>query len=353
MATSVVESPPSPDRAPQGAEEGGANAQPPGADGAGAPGAQPGAGGSPLTARCASCGAPMAGGQDWCMQCGAGAPGSIGARAWRPWAIAFGATAVLLLGAAAAAYAALNKEPKKAAVTTATVAQAPPPAATTPTPVTPTTPAVKVPPVAKAPHVKLKATPAPVATTPVTPVTPTTPATKEQGTSTTGTGGAGAESKPAAILLDTDAASTYNPYAYPESTFGDPSLTVDGDTSTGWSAQVNPATAPAMAEGVVIDLKSAKKLSAVKLVTTTPGMTLQIYGSTAKTAPATITDPSWVAISKSLTIKKRKARIGLNTKGKAYRFVTVWISGAPASAVGTPEKPGKVTLNEIELFPAA
>jgi hypothetical protein len=31
----------------------------------------------------------------------------------------------------------------------------------------------------------------------------------------------------------------------------------------------------------------------------------------------------------------------------------VWISGAPESAVGTPEAPGKVTINEIELFPAA
>jgi hypothetical protein len=349
MATTVVDSPPSPDGAPQGAENGAAGIQPPGA---GDPGAPAGPAAPAPAVRCASCGAPMAAGQDWCMQCGAGAPDSIGARAWRPWAIALGATAVLLLGAAAAAYAALNKEPKKAAVTTATVAQAPPPAV--PTTPTPSTPAVKTPPIAKAPHVKLKATPVtPVATTPVTPATtPTTPATKEEGTPTSGTGGSGSEAQPAPILLDTDAASTYNPYGYAASGFGDPSLTIDGDTGTGWSAEVNPATAPAMAEGVVIDLKSAKKLSSVKLVTSTPGITLQIYGAAGKTAPASITDEAWVPLSRSLTVKKRRAKIGLKNKTKAVRFVTVWISGAPASAVGTPEAPGKITLNEIELFKA-
>jgi hypothetical protein len=31
----------------------------------------------------------------------------------------------------------------------------------------------------------------------------------------------------------------------------------------------------------------------------------------------------------------------------------VWISQAPESAVGTPEAPGHVTVNEIELLPAA
>ena len=44
-----------------------------------------------------------------------------------------------------------------------------------------------------------------------------------------------------ALLLDTNAASTYNPYAYPASDFGDPSLAIDGDVTTGWTAQVDPA----------------------------------------------------------------------------------------------------------------
>jgi hypothetical protein len=348
MATSLADSPPSQESEPQDAGHNGSGAAP---DSSAHPDA-------PRTGTsCAKCGAALAPGQDWCLQCGAGAPGSVGSGAWRPWAIALAATAVLLLGAAAAAYAALSKEPKHAAVVTATVAQAPPPAATAPAPAstptpTPTIPATKVPPIAKAPVLPTKAVTPPV-TTPTTPATPTGGTTGEQKTSTTGSGqGTTAPKGPTALLLDTNAASTYNPYNYPATSFGDPSLTIDGDTGTGWSAQVNPATAPAMAEGVVLDLKSAKKLSAVKLVTSTPGMTLQIYGANTKTAPASITDTSWVPISHSLRIGKRRARIPLKTQGKPYRFVVVWISGAPESSVGTPEAPGKVTLNEIELFPA-
>jgi len=292
------------------------------------------------------------------MQCGHGAPGSVGDRSWRPWAIALGATAVLVLAAAGAGYAALSNKPQHAAIRTLTVAQVAPAATTpaTPAPTTPVAPVAKIPPVAKTPKIKLKlpaktpATPVPAATTPATPTTPATGG--GEGTSTAG-GGSGGEAQPAAILLDTDAASTYNPYGYPASSFGDPSLTIDGDPSTGWSAQVNPATAPAMAEGVVIDLKSTKKIASVKLVTTTPGLTLQIYGANAKTAPTSITDPAWVPLSRSLTVKKRHAKIGLRDKTKAYRFITVWISGAPASSLGTPERPGRVTLNEIELFPAS
>jgi len=343
MATVV--SPPSQDR---GSPAAGSQAP------AGEP--SPGAGPPPAAAPdghpCATCGAPMAPGQDWCLQCGAGAPGSVGSRDWRPWAIALGATAVLLLGAAAAAYAALKKEPKHAAVTTATVAQATPPPATTPVPTpapVPAAPAVKVPPIATTPSIPTKAVAPPV----TTPVTPAAPSGGTNGGETKASGQPAEKPQPKPILLDTDAASTYNPYAYPESSFGDPSLTIDGDTSTGWSAQVNPATAPAMAEGVVIDLKSAKKLSAVKLVTTTPGITLQLYGSDAKTLPASITDESWIPISRSLTLEKRRARITLKDQTKPLRFVTVWISGAPASAAGTPESPGRVTLNEIELFRAS
>ncbi len=347
MATSLVDSPPSQDFRPPDAGQNGPAAADPGAT---TPG-QDGAGPAPRTVRCASCGAPMAAGQDWCMQCGAGAPGSVERHPWRPWAIALAATAVLVLGAAAAAYAALSKEPKHAPVKVATVAQAPPPAPapvpTTPVPSTPTPKAA--PPVTKVPAVTPKATPTP---TPA-PVTPTTPTTAEQKTSTTGNGGSGGQTGPEPILLDTDAASTYNPYAYPASGFGDPSLTIDGDTSTGWSAQVNPATAPAMAEGVLIDLKSSQKLSSVKLVTSTPGITVQVYGASVKTVPASITDKAWVPLSKSVTLKKKRARLALKNKTKAYRFVTVWISGAPQSSVGTAEAPGKVTLNEIELFPAS
>jgi hypothetical protein len=280
----------------------------------------------------------------------------VGRGGWRPLAGVIAATAVLVLGAAAAGYAALSKKPRQAAVVTRTVAQATPPP-TTPTPgvVAPSTPTPLPGIAAKPPKIPLTAvTPPPAATTPA--VTPTTPSsstgTGSQGNSNTGGSQPAEEPKPEALVLDTNAASTYNPYNYPAAWFGDPSLTIDGDTTTGWSAQVNPATAPNLAEGLLLDLKSAHRLSAVKLVTSTPGTTVQVYGTAAKTVPASITDPAWVPLSRSITVKKRHARLALRNQKKSYRFLAVWISKAPASALGTPEAPGKVVLDEIELLPA-
>ncbi|MGA9876864.1 MAG: hypothetical protein WBQ21_13770, partial [Solirubrobacteraceae bacterium] len=77
-------------------------------------------------------------GQDWCLQCGAGKPGSIGrgGPGWRTGVAILGATAVLVGGAAVAAYAALNKpKPKSAVIVVAKT----PTVAPTATPTTPST----------------------------------------------------------------------------------------------------------------------------------------------------------------------------------------------------------------------
>ncbi len=156
---------------------------------------------------------------------------------------------------------------------------------------------------------------------------------------------------PAAILLDTNSVATYNPEGYPAETFGDPNLAVDGDTSTGWTARVNPAIAPKMAVGLLIDLNTPQKLSALQLITATPGMTVQVFGSTAATAPTTITDPAWTPLSAGKLQKERHTLIKLSNSTKAFRFITLWISGAPPGSIGTPTAPGRVSVNEVELFP--
>jgi hypothetical protein len=313
----------------------------------------------------------MDAGQDWCLQCGAGAPGSLeaGGPSWRSAAVILTATAVLVLGAAAAAYAALNKESAPKA-RTAVVAVTPAPTAVTPTtPVTPTpTPTT---PGAVTPTPTPKASETPPATnpllssgssqppkipltapTPKSSPTTTTPAktNESSGTTTPGSGTAG-EPKVAAITLDPDAAATYNPYGYPESEFGDPSLAIDGDTSTAWTAQVNPAVAPKMAEGLVIDLKTARRISAVELITSTPGMSVQVYGANGSAPPTSITDPAWIQLSRYLVEKKHNDRIKLQSSTKAFRFITLWISKAPAGSAGTAQAPGHVAVNELELFP--
>jgi hypothetical protein len=321
-----------------------------------------------LQRNCKKCGAPMAGAQDWCLQCGAGAPDSLAAStpSWRSAAAILGAIAILVAGAATAAYAALSKSGTKSGPTTvATVAQLP--AATTPaaTPppssVPPATAKIGTPttvkpliPLSKPPKIPL-AVPLPKSSTPITPIpsstgpasTPTTTTPK-----TTGTGGSGAKAEqPESILLDTNAGASYNPSNYPATSFGDPSLAIDGETSTAWTALVDPAIAPKMADGLVIDLKSAQKLSALRLITPTPGMTVQVYGSAAKTLPTTITDPAWVPLSGLIFEKKKRVRIPMRDSSRAFRFVLLWISKVPATSVGTAAAPGHVGVSELELFP--
>jgi len=327
---------------------------------------------------CAKCGAPMEPGQDWCLQCGAGAPGILdaGGPSWRSAAVILTATAVLVLGAAAAAYAALNTAgATKPPPTIVAVAPTTSTAAATPTPTTPVTPTPSTPgavtPTPKAPGLPATNPLAPTGTANPPKIPLTTPTPKSTGTSTTPTktketsptsttpssgnetgGGAATEPAPTAIVLDPDAASTYNPYGYPASGFGDPSLAIDGDTSTEWTALLNPAVAPKMAEGLAIDLKSTQRVSALEVVTSTPGMSIQIYGSSSQTVPTSITDPAWVQLSPYLTVKKRHERIKLKDSTKAFRFITLWISKAPAAQIGTAEAPGHVSVNELELFPA-
>jgi hypothetical protein len=305
--------------------------------------------------------------QDWCLHCGAGAPGSLRAPAqgWRSAAVVLSALALLIAGAGAAAYAALSKSSAKPR-STAALARTLAPAGSPPAPTATLPPTIATPPPAilkratlglgKAHAPLVKAGKAPLVKTPATaPAATGTTTTPAQGGTKTHTGAGSstpAAKPPVPIVLDTNAASTYNPYNYPAGNFGDPSLAIDGETATAWTAQVDPAVAPKMAEGLLIDFKSGQRLAALALTTATPGMTVQVYGTTASTAPTSITDPAWVHLSKLLLVKKTDTRIPLADPKSAFHFVTLWISSAPSSAIVTPTAPGYVRVNEIELFAA-
>jgi hypothetical protein len=297
-------------------------------------------------------------GQDWCLQCGSSRPKSLGAGGpgWRTGAAILGATALLVCGASVAAYAALNKtkpKPKHVVVAvkpatvppTTTPGTIPPPSGTTPgtpTTVTPATPSVP------------PATPTP--STPSEPVFPPETKTKAATKSSTGTTKSSEESDsgpepeaPSPILLDTNAASTYNPYSYPPTLFGDPSLAIDGEAKTAWTAQVQAQKAPNMAEGLLLDLKSPQKLGSAAVKTTTTGVTVEIYGANGNAVPGSITDTGWTRLAGLKVLKKKSTPLALKTKGKGYRYVVLWLAKAPAGS--TAATPGTVAIDEFELFP--
>jgi hypothetical protein len=352
VATLLADSPPAPSEEVT-TGDGPIGAQPPLGDAGHTPEQPP----APAARSCARCAAPLASGQDWCLQCGAGAPGSIETPSWRSASAILLAAAILALGAVVAAYAALSQGTPKPHVVTSTVAQTPAPT-TPPTPTpnplgttsTPTAVTALPKSTVKPPKIPLTAQTPSAAKTNTTTTPATTPGSTNTTTQPSSSGASSTEVQSEAIVLDTNAARTYNPYNYPPGDFGDPSLSIDGDTSTAWVAQVEATLAPKMAEGLLIELKSKVKLSALELITSTPGITVQVFGANTPTAPSSITDKAWVALSHSRTIKKKHAHIVLKDSTKAFTFITLWISKAPASS--TPQAPGHVSVNEIELFPS-
>jgi hypothetical protein len=81
-------------------------------------------------------------------------------------------------------------------------------------------------------------------------------------------------------------------------------------------------------------------------------MRVQFYGTTAHTAPNSITDPAWVPLSHSVLTTTKKTHLKVLNSSEAFAQIVLWISRAPASAVGTEQAPGHVDVNEIEIFPA-
>jgi hypothetical protein len=345
---------------------------------------------------CARCGGSMAATQEWCLHCGAGAPGALRrGTGLGSVAVVIAVSVVLVLGAAAAAYAALTEKVPKTPTTIASTPAVSTPAVqstpttsiqTIPTPTTSSTPSI--PSTSSTPPKIPLSTPTPKssgstqaeANNPLFPAEKTksnktgaTPATKTTGTNTTSKEAAegeksGAETKsgsgtepPNKILLDTDAASTYNPNSYPETSFGDPSLVIDGDSTTSWTAEVQPSLAPQMAVGLLIDMKNAQRVAKLNLITSSLGLNFEVYGARATTqsasgatAPAAITDPAWVKLSGVRTAKKKSTKIKLREGSKSFRFVVLWIIKAPAPAIGTPTQPGAISVSEVSLFsPAA
>jgi hypothetical protein len=321
---------------------------------------------------CTKCGSPLQEGQDWCLQCGTGRPRSLGGGpGWRTGVAILGATAVLVGGAAVAAYAALNKtkaKPVVVAVVTKTPVTTTPAPTTTPTPTPTPTPGIPTT-VKAAPKIPLqtptpkssagegaglfppeaKTTPTPTITTPTkTTGEPTKSASEGSGSEGETKSTAGAE-PPSPILLDTDAASVYNPYSFPASLFGDPSLAIDGEEKTAWTAQVQATVAPRMAEGLVLDLKSPQKLGSVDVKTTSIGVTVEIYGANGNALPTTISDPAWARLVGLKVLKKKKTALKLKTAGKNYRYILLWLAKAPPSS--TEASPGEVAISELELFP--
>jgi hypothetical protein len=305
---------------------------------------------SPSERACPNCGAPAATPQRWCLDCGHELPGPR-RPGLRP-AVGIATTLAVLVGAASAGGYTLLQDDKQPPPPATTVAQAPPVATAT------TPPATEEPlPYTPAPSTPLPSTPSPSAgsTSTFHPRSSFPPgSTGGSPSGTTGSGSVQQETQttdttpPKPQLVPTDialgaAAVAYAPYASPDVDLGDPSRTVDGSTSTAWKAPVaaDPAAPPQL--GVYVDLAGKETIRKLMLQTPTPGMSVEIYGA-ASGPPASITDPGWDHLASRAGIA---AKTTIKLPAHPYRYVLVWIVGAPPDGA----RPAISELSLLSLQP--
>ncbi|MDX6666449.1 MAG: hypothetical protein QOG68_2655 [Solirubrobacteraceae bacterium] len=276
---------------------------------------------------CPSCGSAMAAAQDWCLECGNATPGRLSSRAGRNGirAATTIVSAVLLLvgGAVAASYAALNSKAQEAATAPAPpsavpqVASTPPTTTVAPPPTTPpATTSAATPPPAPTPTTTAAPAPAPTPTpAPPTP-TPTTP-TPPQPTG----------NQP--LDLGVDVASVYDPDGNAVDQT-DPADSYDQNPKTVFTfTTADPAKD--MGVGLDFDLEADKKVEKVYFRTTTPGATVEIYGTKGK-QPPDILDTRWHPLGTrhfAGTAKHANGLVKIVFAAGEYRHILLWFTKPP------------------------
>jgi hypothetical protein len=290
---------------------------------------------APAERACDTCGNAMAPGQGWCLECGTAAPGRLGGRpGWRAAVTVVAAVLVLVGGAVAASYAALSGDAQRQAA-------APPPPDASPQIAAVPAPAAAAAPPAAAP-VAPAAAPAPApaakpAATPKKKATKKAPATKQKA-ATPAQSEPEVKPRPVApsvkaglqsVELGPDAAAVYDPYTTATDQT-DPADAYDGDRQTAFTVTTDPTEE--MAVGLDFDLESARGVRALELRTTTPGFTVEVYG-TAGRLPPDVLDTRWTHLSSRSDVGGEEGdgvvRIRF-TPGKE-RHILLWFTKPPAA----------------------
>jgi hypothetical protein len=99
--------------------------------------------------------------------------------------------------------------------------------------------------------------------------------------------------------------------------------------------------------GLLIDLGSATKLRQLVVTPTTPGTTIEVYGSDAETAPATVDDKGWKKLATQLDVDgKTKITLGKDAVGTGkVRQLLIWFAAGPDDGTST-----SVGISELQLY---
>jgi hypothetical protein len=127
-----------------------------------------------------------------------------------------------------------------------------------------------------------------------------------------------------------------------------PFAAFDGDPATAWSVALGtPELVLDPQVGLLIDLGTATKLRKLVVTPTTPGTTIEVYGSDAETPPATLDDKGWKKLATQLDVDgKTKITLGKDAVGTGkVRQLLIWFAAGPDDGTST-----SVGISELQLY---
>jgi serine/threonine-protein kinase len=136
---------------------------------------------------------------------------------------------------------------------------------------------------------------------------------------------------PTAVRLCGDCAEGFNPLGKPTDEAPNAGRAIDGNPATFWTTQdyFDPLQELKAGTGLYVDTSTPVVLRQLRILTDTPGFTATIYARTTA-PPIRWPDSGWVRVS-SPTVVTGSDTIALQTGGRAYRYVLIWITSLGAS----------------------
>ncbi|HET8977819.1 MAG TPA: protein kinase [Solirubrobacteraceae bacterium] len=167
------------------------------------------------------------------------------------------------------------------------------------------------------------------------------------GSTATSTHNDSTQATPRRIAICSTCATDYNPDPLSGPKTQNPQLdayAVDGNPTTAWKTQIyDNDTLGKPGVGLYVDARRSVVAGTMKLVTSTPGYTAEIYGSRVQPNPDAFTTGTggWTKLATVASVQGHQT-IPLTARGTAYRYYLVWITqlnGANPAAI-----------NEVSLY---
>jgi hypothetical protein len=329
----------------------------------------------PKARTCPKCLAPLADGQEWCLNCGEAQGGRrLALPGKRATATVLALTTVLVGGAVAASYAALQ-DGSETPAPPAQLAQVPTPSQAAPAPTTAVPDASTaipsdtvpgdtsatpgdtgsllpedagtsdIPDSTAAPSVSGDtSTPADTSSSADTSGDTTTDEDDSSADTRTSTTKTETEAAPVKIDLAAGAGSLYDPFTR-DTAAGDAAKAFDGDPNTSFPVTV-AAGSQQIGAGLAVALPKLQGVREIELKTKTPGFKIEIYATDEDDLPPDVLDTRWAHLKdvKGVGSDTDGAEtVNLGSGSTKYRHVLLWFTAPPAEG-------STVRISELKLL---